>query len=101
MTFRSARGDTNTNILLPVDTRDSLITAHAISRMKKDYNCRNFRGQNPTLIKAPCAHAEILNLIRLCIDKTAHLNAIRNEEIPHASRNLESIKREVHEDICK
>ena len=29
------------------------------------------------------------------------MNAIRNEEIPLASRNLESIKREVHEDMCK
>jgi hypothetical protein len=69
--------------------------------MNKEFNCRNLRGQNPPLIKAPCAHAEILNLTRLCIDKTAHLNAIRNEEIPLASRNLESIKREVHEDMCK
>ncbi len=69
--------------------------------MNKEFNCRNLRGQNPPLIKAPCAHAEILNLTRLCIDKTAHLNAIRNEEIPLASRNLKSIKREVHEDMCK
>ncbi len=78
-----------------------MIAAHAISRMNKDHNCLNLRGQNPPLIKAPCAQAEILSLTRSCLDKTAHLNAIRNEEIPLASRNIESIKREVHEDMCK
>ncbi len=31
----------------------------------------------------------------------AHLNAIRNVEIPLAHRNIEAIKREVHEDMCK
>jgi dUTPase len=91
----------NTNIILPADTRDSLIMAHAISRMNKDHNCRNMRGQNPPLIKTPCAQAEILTLTRSCLDKTAHLNAIRNEEIPLAHRNIEAIKREVQEDMCK
>jgi hypothetical protein len=91
----------NTNIILPVDTRDSLIMAHVISQMNKDHNCRNMRGQNPLLINTPCAEAEILTLTRSCLDKTAHLNAIRNEEIPLAHRNIEAIKREVHEDMCK
>ena len=69
--------------------------------MNKDHNCRNIRGQNPPLINTPCAQAEILTLTRSCLDKTAHLNAIRNEEIPLAHQNIEAIKREVHEDMCK
>jgi dUTPase len=91
----------NTNVFLPLENQANIDISYRISCMNREYNRKNRTGVNPPLISGRCAQAEILSVTRSLLDKTAHLNALKNERVPPDHRDIYGVKKQIHEDMCK
>jgi hypothetical protein len=91
----------NTLIVLPMENRANINVSYRISKMNEAYNQLNSNGNIPPLVKNHCAQAEILTLTRTLVDKTAHLNSIKTDNIPQDHKKIHGIKQEVYEEMCK
>jgi hypothetical protein len=91
----------NTTIMLPLSAHENINVAKGISDLHLEMNVKNIQNIHPPLSEQNCAHSAILDLTRSLIDKTAYLNATRNENVPAGHQNIRQIKQEVYEDMCK
>jgi dUTPase len=91
----------NSNIIMPMENSANTDISYRISQFNNRCNQFNLWDQNPPLTAGHCAHAQIFDLTRAMVDRTAYLNTTQPSFNPSQHENHRDLKRQLHEELCK
>jgi dUTP pyrophosphatase len=91
----------NSTVVLPTDATDNVNVSLGISDLHGQFNSYVARDIYPPISGTNCVHSTILDLTRSLVDRSAYLNAVHSDLVPHEHKKIPQIKQELYEDMCK